>query len=98
MPVVSSQMDLFEQSLLYTQVGLVSQTGSDTVGLCVHTELPLKPGSLEHEVAQAHTCFPVYALNFFSTLLSNTALVATVMELALMAKAPTSGTNSIPKG
>src|SRR5216683_5587704 len=39
-----------------------------------------------------------YSLNFFSTPLSNTALVATVIELALMAKAPTSSLSRIPKG
>ena len=39
-----------------------------------------------------------YALNFFSTPLSSTALVATVIELALMAKAPTSGLSRIPRG
>ena len=39
-----------------------------------------------------------YALNFFSTLLSSTALVATVIELALIARAPTSGASRIPKG
>jgi hypothetical protein len=44
------------------------------------------------------TCMPLYTLNFFSTLLSDTALMATVIELALMAKAPTSGLSRIPKG
>ncbi len=39
-----------------------------------------------------------YALNFFSTRLSRTALVATVIELALIASAPTSGASRIPKG
>jgi hypothetical protein len=39
-----------------------------------------------------------HARNFFSTLLSSTALVATVIELALIASAPTSGANRIPKG
>src|SRR6266566_3935330 len=39
-----------------------------------------------------------YALNFFSTLLSSTAFVATVIELALMASAPTAGLSRIPSG
>ncbi len=38
-----------------------------------------------------------YTLNFFSTLLSSTALVATVIELALIAIAPTSGARKIPR-
>ncbi len=40
----------------------------------------------------------LYCLNFFSTLLSSTALVATVIELALMASAPTSGLSRMPRG
>ena len=48
----------------------------------------------EREITAMHS----YARNFFSTLLSNTALVATVIELALIASAPTSGTSRIPKG
>ena len=39
-----------------------------------------------------------YALSFFSTPLSSTALVATVIELALMANAPTAGASKMPKG
>src|SRR6266851_7049458 len=39
-----------------------------------------------------------YCLNFFSTFLSSTALVATVIELALIASAPTSGLSSRPRG
>ena len=77
---------------------VLSFPGSGMVGWCVRTELPLKPGPLTLEVAQARTCFPVYSRNFFSTLLSNTALVATVIELALMANAPTSGASRVPKG
>src|SRR5438067_191023 len=39
-----------------------------------------------------------YALSFFSTPLSSTALVATVIELALIASAPHSGASRIPMG
>ncbi len=46
----------------------------------------------------AYTHAPFYSLSFFSTLLSDTAFVATVIELALMARAPTSGLSRIPKG
>ena len=53
--------------------------------------------SVRQEYCEDKTIY-FYTLNFFSSLLSSTALVATVIELALMASAPTSGASRIPKG
>src|SRR6266566_6272232 len=65
------------------------------VGSSVRTELLLKLGPFVLEVAYALTRYALYCLNFFSTLLSSTALVATVIEPALMASAPTSGASNM---
>jgi hypothetical protein len=48
-------------------------------------------------VHQARTHATFYTLSFFTLLLNSTALVAKVIELALMASAPPSGASKIPK-
>jgi len=58
----------------------------------------IKSNLSQATIPPGRTVVLVYSLNFFSTLLSSTAFVATVIELALMASAPTSGASRIPKG
>ena len=79
---------------------LLSPGGQLVVGDFARRERPFPWAAfawLLHQIDGSHLHASLHP-NFFSTLLSNTALVATVIELALMAKAPTSGLSRIPKG